>query len=111
MIILKSKEKGRGQESIQSSNTPDPGLQWESDNVTLRHHNKSQEVSPFTSHQQTDMHESITKQDRNNIKDPHKKHRLVTVSKTILLEGLNRLNTAPTSPLVKMWIQTHRCFV
>ena len=27
-------------------------------------------------HQQTDVHESITKQDRNNINDPQKKHRL-----------------------------------
>ena len=36
-------------------------------------------------HQQTDMHESITKQDRNNINDPQKKHPLGTVSKNILL--------------------------
>ena len=41
------------------------------------------------------MHESITKQDRNNINDPQKKHRLGTVSKNILLEGLNRFNSAP----------------
>ena len=32
-------------------------------------------------HQQTDVHESITKQDRNNINDPQ-------VIKNILLEGL-----------------------
>ena len=43
--------------------------------------NESQEVSPFPAgdhkHQQTDVHESITKQDRNNIlNDPQKKHRL-----------------------------------
>ena len=31
-----------------------------------------------------------------------------SVSKTILLEGLNRLNGAPTSPLVQMCIKTHR---
>ena len=36
-----------------------------------------------TRHQQTDVHESITKQDRNNINDPQKKHRLETV-KSIL---------------------------
>ena len=35
------------------------------------------------------MHESITKQDKNNINDPQKKHRHGTVSKNILLEGLN----------------------
>ena len=61
--------------------------------------------------QQTDMHESITKQDRNNINDPQKKHRLGTVSKNILLERLNRCNGASTSPLVQMWIKTHRCLV
>ena len=64
-----------------------------------------------TRHQQTDMHESITKQDRNNINDPQKKHRLRTVSKNILLEGLNRFNGAPTSPLVQIRIKTHRCLV
>ena len=65
----------------------------------------SQQVT--TRHQQTDMYESITKQDRNNINDPQKKHRLGTVSKNILLEGLSRFNGAPTSPLVQMWIKTH----
>ena len=62
-------------------------------------------------HQQTDVHESMTKQDRNNINDPQKKHHLGTVSRIILLEGLNRFNGAPTSPLVQMWIKTHRCLV
>ena len=41
-----------------------------------------------TWHQQTDVHESITKQDGNNINDPQKMHRLGKVGKTILLEGL-----------------------
>ena len=45
-------------------------------------------------HHQTDVHESITKHDRNNINDPQKKHGLGTVSKYILLEGLNHLNVA-----------------
>ena len=49
-----------------------------------------------TRHQQTDVQESITKQDRNNIYDPQKKYHLGTVSKNILLEGLTRLNGAPT---------------
>ena len=62
-------------------------------------------------HQQTDVHESITKQDRNNINDPQKKHRLGRVSKHIFLEGLNRFNGAPTSPLVQMWIKTRRYLV
>ena len=29
----------------------------------------------------------------------------------ILLEGLNRFNSAPTSPLIQMWIKTHRYLV
>ena len=68
--------------------------------------NESQEVSPFPAGDHkasTDVHEIITKQDRNSINDPQKKHRLGTVSKDILLEGLNRFNGVPTSPLVHMW--------
>ena len=65
---------------------------------------ESQVVSPFPAGDHkastTDVHESITKQDRNNINDPQKRHRLGTVSKNILLEGLNQFNGAPTSPLV-----------
>ena len=53
---------------------------------------ESQEVSPFqletTSNQQTDVHEGITKQDRNNINDPQKKHRLGTVRKKHSTGGL-----------------------
>ena len=33
-----SKKEGKDQESIQSSTSPDPGYQWESENVTIRHH-------------------------------------------------------------------------
>ena len=37
----------KDQESIQSSTTPDPGYQWESDKLTLDTTNESQEVSPY----------------------------------------------------------------
>ena len=37
----------KDQESIQSSTTPDPGYQWESDKLTVDTTNESQEVSPF----------------------------------------------------------------
>ena len=40
-----SKNEGKDQESIQSSTTPDPGYQWESDNVTIRHHKREPRVS------------------------------------------------------------------
>ena len=42
-----SKKGCKDQESIQSSTTPDPGYQWESDKLTVDTTNKSQEVSPF----------------------------------------------------------------
>ena len=45
------------------------------------------------------------------INDPQKKHRLKTVSKNTLLEGLNLIHGVPTSPLVQVWIKTHRCLV
>ena len=77
--------------------------------------NESQEVSPFPA---GDHKASINRRARkynktrqNNINYPQKKHRLGTVSKNILLEGLNRFNGAPTSPVVQMWIKTHRCLV
>ena len=37
---LQSKKEGKDQDSIQSSTTPDPGYQWESDNFTIRHHKR-----------------------------------------------------------------------
>ena len=42
-----SKKRCKDQESIQSSTTPDPGYQWESDKLTEDTTNESQEVSPF----------------------------------------------------------------
>ena len=44
-----SKKKGKDQESIQSSATPDPGYQWESDNVLIRHHKPEQRGQLFPS--------------------------------------------------------------
>ena len=35
-----SKKAGKDQGSIQSSTTPDPAYQWESDNDTIRHHKR-----------------------------------------------------------------------
>ena len=73
--------------------------------------NESQEVSPFPAVNHKAPINRREKQDRNNINGPQKKHRLRTVSKNILLEGLNCFHCAPTSPLVQMWIKTHRCLV
>ena len=38
--IIKSKKDGKDQESIHSSTTPDPGYQWESNKLTVRHHRR-----------------------------------------------------------------------
>ena len=46
---LQSKKEGKDQASIQSSTTPDPGYQWESDNVTIRHHKRERRGQPFPS--------------------------------------------------------------
>ena len=69
--------------------------------------NKSQKVSPSSAgehkasiNRRARKHNK--KQDRNNINDPQKKHRLGTVSKNISLEGLNWFHGAPTSPIVQM---------
>ena len=45
--FMQSKKWCKDQESIQSSTTPDPGYQWESDKLTEDTTNESQEVSPF----------------------------------------------------------------
>ena len=45
--LYESKKGCKDQESIQSSTTPDPGYQWESDKLTEDTTNESQEVSPF----------------------------------------------------------------
>ena len=38
--LIRCKKDGKDQESIQSSTTPDPGYQWESNKLTVRHHKR-----------------------------------------------------------------------
>ena len=38
--LIQSKKDGKDQESIQSSTTPEPGYQWESNKLTVRHHKR-----------------------------------------------------------------------
>ena len=47
LFIIISKKKGKDQESIQSSTTPDPGYQWEVTTSQLDITNESQELSTF----------------------------------------------------------------
>ena len=85
--MIQSKKEVKDHESIQSCTTPDPGNQWESDNVTIDITNESQEVSPFPAgdhkaqiNKRAQRHNKhITEK---NIKDPQKKYHLGTVSKT-----------------------------
>ena len=48
-IPFESKKEGKDLELIQSSTTPDTGYQWESDNVTIRHHKREPRGQPFPS--------------------------------------------------------------
>ena len=48
-VSIQGKKEGKDQESIQLSTTPDPGYQWESDNVTIRHHKREPRCQPFPS--------------------------------------------------------------
>ena len=47
--VVQCKKKSTDQESIQSSTTPDPGYQWESDNFTFSHHKREPRGQPFPS--------------------------------------------------------------
>ena len=90
--ILSIKEY-KDQESMQSSTTSDPRIQWESENFTIRHHKREPRGQLFPSR----WPQGVNKQTRarkhnkkNSINDPRRKHRLGTVSKEkILLLWLN----------------------
>ena len=67
----------KDQESIQSSTTPDPEYQWESDKLTADTTNESQEVSPFTAgdlkaHINRRVKRHSKHKTEQNIKDPQK---------------------------------------
>ena len=48
-VVCQSKKEGKDQVLIQSSTTPDPGYQWESDNVTIIHHKRESRGQPIPS--------------------------------------------------------------
>ena len=106
-LRLLSKKDGKDQETIQSSTTPNTPHGKVTKN-TINITNKSQEISPFPAGDHKAAMSRIesmrnTRQKKTN--DPQK-IRLGTVSKNILLEGLN-----PISPLVQMWIKIKRFFM
>ena len=47
--VHKSKEQDKDQESILPITTPDPGYQWESNKLTIRHHKREPRGQPFPS--------------------------------------------------------------
>ena len=81
MLALQSKKKGKDQEPIQSSTTPDSGYQWESYKFTTRHQNREPRGQPYPS-RRTRKHDIKDKTEK-NINESQKKHRLGTVSKEI----------------------------
>ena len=76
----------KDQESIQSSTTPDPGYQWESDKVTVRHHKREPGGQPFPA---SDHKAYINRRAQRHSKHktekkyPQWKYRLGTVSKIL----------------------------
>ena len=48
-LFAHSKKGCKDQESIQSSPTPDPRYQWESDKLTVRHHKREPRGQPIPS--------------------------------------------------------------
>ena len=47
MSLIEVSKGAKIRNQLQSSTTPDPGYQWESDKLKVDTTNKSQEVSPF----------------------------------------------------------------
>ena len=68
-----SKQGCKDQESIQSSTTPDPGYQWESDKLTEDTTNESQEVSPFPAgDHKAQINRRAQRHNKHNIENTHK---------------------------------------
>ena len=97
-----SKKEGKDQESIQSSTTPDPGYQLESDIHTIRHNKREPRVSPYPA---GDHKASI-----NRCARKHNKH------KTEITQMIHKRSTAlersvkySTGRLkLVSWLQPHR---
>ena len=60
-LYAQSTKKGKYQESIQPSATPDPGYQWESENLTIRHDNGQ----PFPNDRKASINRSAQKHKKN----------------------------------------------
>ena len=89
---------GKDQELIQSSTSPDPGYhmgKWQKHNRTSQTRAKRSALSQHvTTRQQWTHAKAWQTQDINNTNDPQKNYPLGTVSKNILLEGLDLFHGA-----------------
>ena len=89
---------------------------WKVTNSQLDTTNESQEASPFPA---GDHKAHINRRAQRHCKHKtEQKHKRSTKEASpwngqwnILLEGINRFNGAPTSPLIQKWIKTHRYLV
>ena len=98
--LPQSKKSGKDQKPIHSSTTPDPGYHMDVTQKQFNITHKSKEANPFPAddHKASmNRRESMTNTNINNRNDPQKKYRLGTVSKNILLEGLNKFHGANLS--------------
>ena len=78
--------------------------------------NESQEVSRFPAgDHKAQLNRRAQRHSKHKTEQKHKRSTKEVLpwnsQKNILLEGLNRLNSAPTPPLIQMWIKTHRYLV
>ena len=74
--------------------------------------NESQEVSPFPAgDHKAHINRRAGRHSKHKTEQKHKRSTKEVPpwngQLNILLEGLNRFNSAPTSPLIQMWIKTH----
>ena len=73
-INVQSKQGCKDQESIQSSTTPDPGYQWESNTLTVDATNESQGVSPFPAgDHKAQINKRVQKHSKHKTEKKHKR--------------------------------------
>ena len=76
--------------------------------------NESQEVSLFPAgDHEAHINRRAQRHSKHKTEQKHKKSRSTALERSVkyFTGGLNRFNSAPTSPLIQMWIKTHRYLV
>ena len=112
---MQSKKEGQDHELINQAPHLTQDTIWESDKNTINHHRQeSQEVSPFPA----GNHKATVNRQENMTNMEHKLKNIIHKRTTALERSVKYFYwrvltsfTAPTLPLVQMWIKTHRCYV